>query len=244
MGKLSQHPGTPNFVPCFFLLTRRITLVESCHAAGTGGRREVVPTSKDSKHFSLLLPSHERITLVESGHAAGRGGVGKLSQRSETPNFVPCFFFLTREYPWLSLVTQQGGEAWGSFPTPRDSKLCSLLLPPHGRITLVESGQAAGTGKVGKMFQTPRDSILCSLLLPSHERITLVESGYGAGRRGKGKFLRRHWTPNFVVCFFFHTRKKTLVESGHAAGRGEVGKFSRRPGTPNFVPCFFLLTRE
>ena len=200
--------------------------------------------SKDSKHFSLLLPSHERITLVESGHAAGRGGVGKLSQRSETPNFVPCFFFLTREYPWLSLVTQQGGEAWGSFPTPRDSKLCSLLLPSHGRITLVESGQAAGTGKVGNMSRRPGTPYFVPCFFLFHERITLVASGHGAGRRGKGKFLRRHWTPNFVVCFFFLTRKKSLVESGHAAGRGGVGKFSRRPGTPNFVSCFFLLTRE
>ena len=63
-----------------------------------------------------LLPSLERLTLVESGHAVGRGGVGKLSRRPGTPNFVPCFFLLTREKPWLSLVGQQGGEGWGSRP--------------------------------------------------------------------------------------------------------------------------------
>ena len=83
---------------------------------------------KESTLCSSLLLSHERIPLVESGHAAGRGGVGKLSRLPGTPIFFPCFFLLTREYPWLSLVMQQGREAWGSCPDPRDSKLCSLPL--------------------------------------------------------------------------------------------------------------------
>ena len=133
MGRLSRLPGTPNFVPCFFLLTREqpwLSLVTQQGEEGWGSspdaiglqtlfsassfsrennprsiwsrsreRRggEVVPTPRDSKICSLLLPSHERITLVESGHAAGRGDVEKLSRRPGTPNFVPCFFFLPRE---------------------------------------------------------------------------------------------------------------------------------------------------
>ena len=95
---------------------------------------EVVPTSKESKLFSLPLSCHERITLIESGHAAGTGGVGKLSRRSGTPNIVPCFFFFSRE------------------------------------ITFVESGQAAGRG-------------------------------------GVGKFSLRPGTPNFVPCFFVLPRE-------------------------------------
>ena len=55
--------------------------------------------ARDSKLCSLLFLSHEGITMVESGHVAGKGGVGKLSRRPGTPNFVPCFFLLTREKP-------------------------------------------------------------------------------------------------------------------------------------------------
>ena len=62
-----------------------------------GSRGEVVPTLRDSKLCSLLFLSHERISLVESGHAVGKGGVGKLSRRPGAPNFVSCFFLLTRE---------------------------------------------------------------------------------------------------------------------------------------------------
>ena len=55
---------------------------------------------------------------------------------------------------------------------PRDSNFCSLLLLSQERITLVESGHAAGRGGVGEVVPTPRDPKLCSLLLFSHERIT------------------------------------------------------------------------
>ena len=79
------------------LSLERITLVGSGHAAGKGGVGKFYRWHGTPKLCSLLLPSHEGITLVESGHAVGRGGVGKLSRRPETPNFVPCFFLLTRE---------------------------------------------------------------------------------------------------------------------------------------------------
>ena len=39
--------------------------------------------------------------------------------------------------------------------TTSDYKLCSLLLASHERITLVESGHAAGKGGVGKLFRRP-----------------------------------------------------------------------------------------
>ena len=96
MGKLSRRPGTPNYFPASsFSREKNPGRVWSPSREGRGG--EVVPTPRDSKLCSLLLFSHERITLVESGHAAGRGGVGKLSRLVGTPNFVPCFFLLTRE---------------------------------------------------------------------------------------------------------------------------------------------------
>ena len=109
------------------------------------------PDAQGLQTIFLLLPSHERITLVESGHAVRREGVGKLSRRRGTPNFVPCFFLFTREKPWLSLVTQQGGEVWEVDPTSTESKRFSLLLPSHERITLVGSGHVPGRGGVGKL---------------------------------------------------------------------------------------------
>ena len=71
----------------------------------------MVPTPRDSKLCSLLLPSHERITLVESGHAVGRGGVRKLSRRPGTPNFVPCFFLLPR-HKTLVESGHAAGKGW------------------------------------------------------------------------------------------------------------------------------------
>ena len=64
---------------------------------GRGG--EVVPTFRDSKLCSLVLPSPERIILVESGHAAGKGRVGEFSRRPGTPNYFPAFFFSRENNP-------------------------------------------------------------------------------------------------------------------------------------------------
>ena len=96
MGKLSRRPRTPNFVPASSF-SRENNPGWVWSRSREVRRGEVVPTIKDSKLCSLLLLSHERTNLVESGHAAGRGGVGKLSRRPRTPNFVLCFFLLTRE---------------------------------------------------------------------------------------------------------------------------------------------------
>ena len=84
------------------------------------------PDAKGLQTLFLLLPFHERLSLVESGHATAKGGVGKLSRRQGTPNFVPCFFPLTRKYPLLNLVMQQGGEAFGSYP---DAQGLQTLFP-------------------------------------------------------------------------------------------------------------------
>ena len=114
--------------------------------------REGLGSCPDAKGFQtifLLLPSHERISLVEYGHAAGKEGVGKLSRRQGTPNFVPASSFSRENNPgWVWSCSKEGrrGEV---VPTPRDSKLCSLLLLSHERISLVESGHAAGRGGVG-----------------------------------------------------------------------------------------------
>ena len=80
-----------------------------------------------------------------------------------------CFFLLTREYPWLSLVVQQGGEAWGSCPDAQGLQTFFLLLLYLERITLVGSGHAAGRGGVGKFSQrsgTPK-FVPCFFLLTS-----------------------------------------------------------------------------
>ena len=64
---------------------------------GRGG--EIVPTSRDSKLCSLLLPSLERITLIQSGNAAGKGGVGEMSQPPGTPNYFPVSSFSRENIP-------------------------------------------------------------------------------------------------------------------------------------------------
>ena len=128
---------------------------------------EVLPTPRDSKLCSLLLLSHERITLVESGQAAGRGGVGKLSRRPGTPKFVPASFLSRENNPGRVCSRSRVGRDGESFQTPRDSKLCSLLLPSYERITLVESGHAAGRGGVGNLCRHPGtpNFVLCFFLL-------------------------------------------------------------------------------
>ena len=129
------------------------------------------PDAQGIQTLFLLLPSHERISLVDSGHNAGRRGVGKLSRRPGTPNFVPCFFLLTRVKPWLSLVRKQGGRGEEVVQTPRNFKFCSLLLPSHERITLVESGHAAGRRRVGKLSRRPGtpNFVLCLFLLTKEQ---------------------------------------------------------------------------
>ena len=113
------------------------------------------PDAQGLQTIFLLLPSHERIFLVESGHAAGRGGVGKLSRRPGTTKFVPASSFSRENNPGWVWSRNREGRGGEFVPTPRDSKLCSLLLPSHERITLVESGHAAGRGEVGKLSRRP-----------------------------------------------------------------------------------------
>ena len=154
MGKLSRRLRSPNFFPCFFLLTRdepSLSLVMQQGREAWGS----CPDVQGLQTFFLLLPSHERISLVEYGHAAEREGVGKLSRCQGTPNFVPSFFFLTSDNPCLSLVTEQGGEAWGSCPDVQGLETIFLLFPSHERISLVEFGHAVGKGRVGKLSRRP-----------------------------------------------------------------------------------------
>ena len=103
----------------------------------------------------MLLLSHERITLVESGHAAGRGGVEKLSRRPGTPNFDPASSFSRENNPGRVWSRSKEGRGGDIVQTRRDSKLCSLFVPSHERITLVESAHAAGRGGVGKLSRRP-----------------------------------------------------------------------------------------
>ena len=141
-----------------FLSHERITLVESRHAAERGGVGKLSRLPGTLKKCSVLLPSHERITLNESGHQAGRGGVGMISRRPWTPNFVFASSLSRENNPgWVWSRSREGrhGEV---VRTHRDSKLCSLLLPSHERITLVtlvESGRAAERRGVEKFSQRP-----------------------------------------------------------------------------------------
>ena len=113
------------------------------------------PDARGLQNIFLLLPSHERIILVESGHAAGRGSVGKLSRCPGTPNFLPASSFSRENNPGWVLSRNREGRRGEVVPTLRDSKLCSLLLLFHERISLVESGHAAGRGGVGKLSRRP-----------------------------------------------------------------------------------------
>ena len=162
---------------------------------------------KDSKLFSCFFFLSREKLLVGSGHAAGRGGVGKLSRCPGTPNFVPASSFSRETNPGWVWSRNREGKRGEVVPTLRDSKLCSLLLPFHERITLVESGHAVGRGGVGNLSRRQGTPKFCSLLLPSHERITLVESGHAVGREGVRKLSRRRGTPNFVSCFLLLTRE-------------------------------------
>ena len=161
------------------------------------------PDAQGLQSTFLLLPSMEIIFLVESGHAAGRGGVGKLSSCPGTPKFVPNSSFSRENNPGWVWSRSREGRRGEILPTLRDSKLCSLLLLSYERITLVESGHAAGKGRRGEVVPTSRDSKLCSLFFPSPETITLVESGHAAGRGEVGKLSRRPGTPNYFPAFSF-----------------------------------------
>ena len=50
---------------------------------------------------------------------------------------------------------QQGREGWGTCPYAQGLQTIFLLLPSHERISLVESGRAAGRGGVGKLSRCP-----------------------------------------------------------------------------------------
>ena len=94
--------------------------------------------------------------------------MGKLSRRQGTPNFLPASSFSRENIPgWLWSRSREGrcGEV---VQMPRDSKLCSLLLRSHEKITLVESGHATGRGGVGKLSQRPMtpNFVPCFFLLP------------------------------------------------------------------------------
>ena len=127
--------------------------------------------------------------------------------------------------------------------TTWDSKLCSLLLSSHERITLVESGHAAGSGSRGKLSLRPRTPNFFPASFFSREK----NPGWLWSRSREGRRGEVVPTPRDSKLYSFLLRSHeriTLVESSHEVGKGGVGKLSLRPRTPNFVPCFFLLPRE
>ena len=125
------------------------------------------PDAQGLKIIFLLLPFHERLTLVEYGHAAGREDVGKFSRRPGTPNFVPASSFSRENNPCWVWSRSREGRRGEVLPTPRDSKLYSLLVLSHDRITLVDSRHEVRSGGVGKMSRRPgtRNFFPCIFLL-------------------------------------------------------------------------------
>ena len=121
-------PDAQGLQTIFLLLPshERIFLVESCHAAGRGGvgklsRRPGTPKFVPaSSFFRENSPG-----WVWSRNRKGRRGEVVPTLR-DSKIFVPCFFFFTRDDPWLNLVTQQGGEGWGSCP---DAQGLQFLFP-------------------------------------------------------------------------------------------------------------------
>ena len=81
--------------------------------------------------------------------------MGKLSRRPKTPNFVSASYFFRENNPGWVWSRSREGRRGEVVQTPRDSKLCSLLLLSHERITLVESGHAARRRGVGKLSRRP-----------------------------------------------------------------------------------------
>ena len=81
--------------------------------------------------------------------------MGKFSRRPGTPNFVPASSFSPENNPGWVWSRSREGRRGENVPTLRDSKLCSLLLFSPERITLVESGHAAGKGGVGNLSRLP-----------------------------------------------------------------------------------------
>ena len=84
------------------------------------------------------------------------------------PTLFPASSFSRENNPgWVWSRSREGtrGEV---ISTLRDSKLCSLLFLSHERISLVESGHAAGKGGVGKLSRRPGTPNLfpCFFLLP------------------------------------------------------------------------------
>ena len=81
--------------------------------------------------------------------------MGKFSRRPGTPNFVSASSFSRKNNPGWVWSRSREGRRGEVVRTPRDSKLCSLLLLSHERITQVESGHAAERRGVGKLSRRP-----------------------------------------------------------------------------------------
>ena len=90
--------------------------------------------------------------------------------------------------------------------TPRDSKLCSLLLPFHERITLVESGQAAGRGIVGKLSRRPGTPNFVPASSFSRENNPGWVWSWSRQGRG-GEIVQTSRDSKLCSCFFFLSRE-------------------------------------
>ena len=105
-------PDAQGLQTIFLLLPsqERIFLVESGHAAGRGGvgklsRRPGTPNFVPASSFSR----NNNLGCVWSRNREGRRGEVVPTLRDS--KLCSLLFFITRNYPWLSLVTQQGREA-------------------------------------------------------------------------------------------------------------------------------------
>ena len=150
-------PDARGLQTIFLLLPfhEKISLVESGHAAGRGsvekfsrrpGTPNFVPVSCFSRENNPLLG----LVTQQGGEARGSSPDDQGLQ-----TLFPASSFSRENNPGLVLSGSREGRGGEVVPTPRDSKLCSLLLLSHERITLVESGHAVGRGGVGKLSRRP-----------------------------------------------------------------------------------------
>ena len=85
----------------------------------------------------------------------GEEGCGNGPDAQGLQTLFSASSFSRENIPGLVWSRSWKGRFGEVDPTSRDSKYFSLLLHFHERITLVESGHAAGRGGVGKLSRRP-----------------------------------------------------------------------------------------
>ena len=122
-------------------------------------------------------------------------------------SFFPASSFSRENNPgwvWSRNKERRRGEV---VPTLRDSKLCSLLLLSHERISLVESAHAAGEGRGGGSCP---DAQGLQTLFPASSFSRKNNPGcvWSCSREGRrGEVVQTPRDSKLCSCFFFLSRE-------------------------------------